>query len=85
MPSLPFGVCSIVLDKAPPPVPRRGRPVVRVYVDNVSMLGVVLPSVLALWRSVCEILEAPGLHLHEHVSPHGAPELVGLVFVPNSF
>ena len=85
VPSLPLGVGSMVLDKAPPPVPRRGRLVVCVYVDIVSILGVDLPSVLALWRSVCKILEGSGLHLHEYVSPHGALELVGLVFVSKSF
>ena len=78
-------MCRMVLDKAPPPVPRRGRPIVCVYVDNVSILGVDLPSVLAFWRSVCEILEGSGLHLHGYVSPLGALELVGLLFVPNSF
>ena len=84
-PSLPLGVGSMVLDKATPPVPRRGTPVVCVYVDNVSVLGVHLASVRALWQLICEVLEGSGFHLHEYVSPHGAVELVGLVFVSKSF
>ena len=81
VPCLPLGEGSLVLDKAPPPVPRLGRPIACVYVDNVSALGVDRRSVSKLWRAICECLEAAGLHLHEFVAPHGALELVGLVLV----
>ena len=47
--------------------------------------GLIFRPCLPYGGPSVKLLEDSGLHLLEYVSPHGALELVGLVFVPNSF